>query len=98
MVLAIGSFEKVVDEVPAHFFRQDAGVLVVVVAAGQQRGEQDPLELRLREEDEGQVAKLLKNRRLLSALNDHLQMRRRRGFNKSIIGVVAQHSGRACAS
>ena len=73
MVLSIGSFKEVVDEIPVHFFRQDSGVLVVVVAAGQQRGEQDPLQLRLREEDEGQVAKLLKHRRLLSALNDHLR-------------------------
>ena len=73
MRFSIWSLEKVVDELPVHFFGQNSGVFFVLVAAGQQGRKEDPLEVGLREVDEGKVTELLKDRRLLAALNDDLK-------------------------
>lgn len=73
VAFSVGTFQEVVDEIPVHLFGKDAGVFVVVVAAGKQRWEENSLQVRLRKVDERQVAKLLKDRRLLPALNDHLR-------------------------
>jgi hypothetical protein len=73
MRFSVGSLEEIVDELPVHFFGQNAGVFFVLVAACQQGWEEDSLEVGLREVDEREVAQLLKNRRLLAALNNDLK-------------------------
>ena len=60
------------EEAEAHLLGEDAGVDLVVVAGGEQRGEEDALQLGLREVVDGQVAQLLQDRGLVARLHDRL--------------------------
>ena len=72
VLLALLALDVLPEQAEAHLLGEHARVDLVVVAGGQQRGEEDALQLGLREVVDGQVAQLLQHGRLVARLHDRL--------------------------